>query len=78
MHPDPCKTLGLELFANAVIEMVRHGLVVELDGDRRAALFDQADVFDEQQFVRGRDGKAADFRIPQVTQEQQLGPGIGR
>src|SRR5687768_4603289 len=76
MHPDSGKPLRWQARIDLGVEEVSHRLVVEAYRDFRARLVDQAEIFDEQQIVLARDAKSADLGVAQVTQVQQLRPGI--
>ena len=77
VDPDSGELLGPATRIDLVIEIVRHGLVVELHMDPAASLADEPHVLDEQQVVARRNPESTDLRLTQVTQVQELGPGGG-
>ena len=78
VDPDPRELLRPPARVDLLVKEVRHRLVVEFDVDRRADLFDQRDVFDQQQVAGGGQAEPADLGAAQVTQEQEFRPGRGR
>ena len=77
VNPDPRELFRPQPLIDLLIKIVRHRIVGETDGRVAAGLTDQSDVFDQEQLVRA-DTKTADFRIANVTQVKQLGPGRRR
>ena len=63
---------GFELGGDS---MSHHRFVIEFDGDHGALLLHQLHFFDQQRVITWRDTEPANFRVAEVTQEQQLGPG---
>ena len=78
-----CIKHGVEFFdeyhvVDLLIEVIGDRLVVELNGHRSAGLPDQPNIVDQQQILGRRDPKTSHLGRSQVTQVQQLGPGIRR
>lgn len=61
-----------------LVKVVSDSRVVEGNRHRRALLFNELHVFNQQQIVSGRDAEAANLRITVVTEIQQLRPRIRR
>lgn len=74
VDPDPSELLGSQAAIDLLIEELGDCCVVKGNGDHRAALADEHEVFDQQQVIGGGDPEAADFGLTEITQEQQLGP----
>ena len=72
VNPDSRELFRLPSGIDLLVEEIGNAVVVELDGDDRADLFDQLNVFDEQQIVGVGDAESADFGGADVTQVQQL------
>ena len=47
VNPDPCKLFRLATGVNLLVEEIGNAIVVELDRDNRAHLFDKLNVFDQ-------------------------------
>ena len=75
MQPDPGELLGTASCIDLLVEQLRYGIIIERDADGGAGLAYQPDLFHQQQVVGRRDPEPADLSGPEITQEQQLGPG---
>ena len=76
VDPDPPAIGRFAPLIDLFVEVIRHGHIVELHRDRRAALPNKPEVFDAERVIRARNPKASDFRVTPVTQIQQFRPGI--
>ncbi len=76
MNPDSSEIFGLTPNVYLLVEVISNSLVVEGDRYGGTLLFDELHVFNEQQFVGGRDAESADLGVTIVTKIKQLRPGI--
>lgn len=77
VNPDSRKLFRLASGIDLAVKEVRHAVVVKLDRDHRADLFDKLDVLDQQQIISVGDAESADFGRPDVAQVQQLRHCVG-
>ncbi len=58
-----------------LVEEFGHRIVREGHCHGRADLWDQDEVLDQQQVITGRNPKATNFGLTDITQEQEFRPG---
>ena len=78
VNPDTSKRFRLASCIALLVKIVSDRRIVEGDRHRRALLFDELHVFNQQQIIRGRNAEATDLRVTVVTEIQQLRPRIRR
>jgi len=67
MNPDAGEMLGLTPKVYLLVEVISDSLIIEGDRHGSTLLFDELHVFNEQQFIGGRDAEAADLGVTIVT-----------
>ena len=75
VYPDASKSLWAKAAVDLLVKEIRHGTVVKDNGDGRARLTHELDVFDVGQVIRSRDTESTDLALISLTQIKQLRPG---
>lgn len=75
VDPDAGRVLWGEAGIGHLIEVVRHGGIIEDDRERAAPLLDESNVVDEEQIILIMGyPEPADFGRAEITEEAELGP----
>ena len=70
VNPDAGELFWTSPKVDLLVKEICDGNIVKCDGDDRANLLDQHNIFNEQQVFRGRNSESADLGRPYVTQKQ--------
>jgi hypothetical protein len=66
VQPDTAELFWFQTRIHLFVVEIGDGFVIELNGDRRALLMYQTDVFNQQQVIGGRDGEATNLGVTRV------------
>ena len=72
MKPTTPTAMGRDILIDALVEIVRHRFVVELDADGADLLLDGDEIGDVQQVFLRTDAETPDFGVAGMEEEQPI------